>query len=115
MGHECPIPSSLSKREDPNTSREDIVDGIQALHLIQSASQWYWESHAIQRMHERDVYKADVKQAVATATACVAATTPGAWLITGLDRLGEPLRVSVTIEQILPRGTRNVVITVMDL
>lgn len=92
------------------------MDAAEALGLIQSADQWDWRDHALKRMNERDASRADVKHAVRTATACEASTTnPGAWVVTGTDRTGDPLRVSIAIERILPRGVRNVVVTVMDI
>jgi hypothetical protein len=85
----------------------------EALIFIQSATQWEFTTHAVERMSMRGATKADVRHAITNAESCEASETrAGAWLVSGLDRDDEPLTVSVVIEFILTGHTRNVIITV---
>lgn len=86
----------------------------EAIKLILSATQWMYSRHAIARMRQRQISREDIRYAVDNHTACTKSTTNDkAWLVTGPDRTGEVIEVSIVVEILLVGDVRNVVITVM--
>ena len=94
---------------------EPMISSSEALNYIQTSSRWFYTRHALERMKQRRIFRADVEHCVSQATDCVPVVTdegPG-WRIAGPDQVGERIAAVIVLHIFLPGGSRNVVVTVV--